>query len=44
VVYAAPHGLQAIHNKSPDDWMVDLAEWAPQVPLDLVSILEPLLV
>jgi len=36
-------GLQLIDRFSMRDWMINLAEWAPQVPADLVPILQPLL-
>jgi hypothetical protein len=44
VVLPAPNGLQSLQNKSVRDWMVDLAEWAPQVPADISRVLQPLLV
>jgi len=44
IVYAAPSGLQSIQSKPGEDWMIDLAEFASQVPADIAAILQPLLV
>jgi hypothetical protein len=38
-----PGGLQLLDRFTMDDWMINLAEWSPQVPADLVPILQPLL-
>jgi len=43
VVVAGTAGLSTIQTKSSRDWMIDLAENAPQVPDDIAAILEPLL-
>jgi hypothetical protein len=44
VVYPAPNGLQSMRSKSGEDWMIDLAEFAPAVPADIAAILRPLVV
>jgi hypothetical protein len=43
VVYLGPHGLNSIKPKSQLDWMIDLAEFSPHVPMDIAAILQPLL-
>jgi hypothetical protein len=43
IVHPAPDGLQRFRVKSDAAWRLDLAEYAPAVPPDLASILQPLL-
>lgn len=43
IVHPAPEGLQRFRVKSDTAWRLDLAENAPAVPADIVTILQPLL-
>ena len=41
VVYQG--GLQILEHLKKEDWMINLAEWSPTVPADVVPFLQPLL-
>jgi hypothetical protein len=44
VILGGTAGLNRIRQAKPRDWMIDLADWSPNVPSDLVTVLQPVLV